>query len=119
MDMMFTNSTMDLISDVTVDIYEGLRRQSERDLPAFGPFRHGLMPVKQLKAKERFSRVYCVFLSLSNSHLIKALCTKRGKKRETEVNTPLFTTDSLRGYISVIEEAILIHLCLKKDVYLK
>ena len=61
-----------------VGIYEDSRRQSERDLPDLGAFRNGLMSVNSLKAKERFARVYCVFLSLSNSYLIQELCTKKG-----------------------------------------
>ena len=80
MEMMFTTLAMDLMYDVTVGIYEDSRRQSERDLPDLGPFRHGLMSVKQLKAKEIFSRIYCVFLTLSHSYLIQALCTKKEDK---------------------------------------
>ena len=37
-EMMFTTSGMDLISDVTVGIYEDSRRQIEHDLPDLGPF---------------------------------------------------------------------------------
>ena len=85
MDMTFTTSAMDLISDVTVSIYEHSRRQSERDLPDLGPFRNGLMSVKQLKAKETFSRIYCIFLSLSNSYLIQLFCTKKRKKEEKKL----------------------------------
>ena len=82
MEMMFTTSAMDLISGVTVDIYEDSHRQIERDLPDLESFRYGLMSIKQLKAKETFSRIYCVFLSLSNSYLIKALCTKTRERKE-------------------------------------
>ena len=39
--MMFTALAMDLISDVTVGIYEHSRRYSERDLPDLGSLRHG------------------------------------------------------------------------------
>ena len=55
--MMFTTSATDLITYVTVGIYEHSRRQSKSDGSDLGPFRHGLMSVKQLKAKEIFSRV--------------------------------------------------------------
>ena len=119
MEMIFTQSALDLISHVIVGIYEDSRRQSERDLPDIGPFRNGLMSVKSLKAKERFARVYCLFLALSNSHLIETLCTKKRKKRIDEVVTPNLTTDFLRGYFGVIEETLLFHLWLKKDRYLK
>ena len=80
MELTFTPGSMDLISHVVVGIYEDSRRQSERDLPDLGPFRHGLMSVKSLKAKERFSRVYCLFLAMSNSYLINELCKKKRKK---------------------------------------
>ena len=116
MEMMFTTSAMDLMSDITMGIYEHSRRQSERDIPDLGPFRHRLMSVKELKAKERCPRIYCVFLSLSNSYLIKHSVQKR-EKRGSEVDTPLFTTGSLRGYLGVIEEALLCHLWLQKDLY--
>ena len=38
------------------------------------------MSVKSLKAKDRFGRVYCLFLSLSNSYLIESLCTNKKEK---------------------------------------
>ena len=40
-------------------------------MPDLGPFRNGLMSVKALKAKERFARIYCVFLVLHNSYVIE------------------------------------------------
>ena len=55
---MFTTSLMDLISDVTVGIYEDAGSKIERDLPDLGSFRHGLMSVKQLKTKEICSRIH-------------------------------------------------------------
>lgn len=55
MDMLFTKASMDMISNVIVGIYNDARRQSERDLPYIGPFRNGLVKIKALKAKERFS----------------------------------------------------------------
>ena len=44
---MFTTSAIDLISDVAVVIYKHSRRQSERDLPDLGSFRHRLMSIKK------------------------------------------------------------------------
>ena len=93
MEMIFTLSALDSISLFIVGIYEDSKRQSERDLPDIGPFRNGLMSVKSLKAKERFARVYCLFLALSNSHLIELLCTKKRKKRSEEMVTPNLCTD--------------------------
>ena len=119
MELTFTPGSMDLISNVVVGIYEDSRRQSERDLPDLGPFRHGLMSVKSLKAKERFSRVYCLFLALSNSYLITELCTKKRKKSHDSSETFLLTQTFLRGYMGVIEQTLLFHLWLKKDNYLK
>ena len=88
MDMIFTQSAMDSIPYFIVSIFEDSKRQSEHDLPDIGPFRNGLMSIKSLKAKERFARVYCLFLALSNSHLIELLCTKKRNKRTGEENTP-------------------------------
>ena len=80
MDNIFTVSSLDLISHVAVVTYEDSRRQSERDLPDLGPFRNELMSGKSLKAKEIYSRIYCVFLALSNLFLIEALFTIKGRK---------------------------------------
>jgi hypothetical protein len=55
MELTFTQSGLDQISHFVVGIYNDSRRQSERDIPDLGPFKHGLMSVKTLKAKERFS----------------------------------------------------------------
>ena len=60
---------MDIISHAVVGTCEDSCRYSELDLPDLGPFCHVLMSVQQLNAKERFSRLYSVFLSLSNYFL--------------------------------------------------
>ena len=78
-DLIFTQTCMEMISQVVVGIYRDSKRQSERDLPDIGPFRSGLNSVKSLKAKERFARIYCLFLALSNSFLIKSLCPRKRK----------------------------------------
>ena len=70
MELTYKACAMDLISHVVVGIPQNSRRQSERDIIDLGPFQHGLVSIKSLKAKERFSRVYCLFLTLSNSYLI-------------------------------------------------
>ena len=82
MEMTCSTSATDLICDVSVGIYEHSQRKSERDLPDLGPFQYGLMSIKELKAKERFSQSYCVFLSLSILYLIQGLCTKKRKTGE-------------------------------------
>ena len=91
MDMLFTKSAIDLVSSVVVGIYNDSRRQSERDLPDLGPFRNGLMSVKALKAKERFVRIYCIYLALHNSYLIDDLCMKRIKQIAQQDNGEFFT----------------------------
>ena len=91
MKLTFTLGSMDIISHVVVGIYEDSRRQSERDVPDLGPFRHGLMSAKSLKANERFSRVYCLFLAMSNSYLINELCKKKSKKSHDCNETYLLT----------------------------
>ena len=57
MELVFTVHEMDIMSHVIVRMYEDSQRQSEQDLPNLGPFRNGLMSVKSLKEKERFSRI--------------------------------------------------------------
>ena len=80
MELIFTASAIDLIFYVAIEIHQDSRRQSERDMLDVGPFRHGFMYVKSLEAKERFSRVYCLFLALSNVCLIDEICKKKLKK---------------------------------------
>ena len=72
-----------------------------------------------MKAKERFSRIFFIYLALSNSYLIELLCTKKRKKDDKHTTAPLLTTDFLRGYLSMIEDTLTFYLWLKKDTYLK
>ena len=121
LDVLFTNASLDIISYTVVGIYHNSHRQSERNLPGLGPFRQGLMSVKSLKAKERFARVYCIYLALQNSYCIESLCKKKFKKRDChgDENPPLITRAFLRAYCSVIEDTILFHEWLKQDEFLK
>ena len=121
LDVFFTNSVLDIISYTVVGIFHNSHRQSERNLPGLGPFRQGLMSVKSLKAKERFARVYCIYLALNNSYCIQELCKKRFKKRDShgDNSPPFITRDFLRSYCGVIEDTILFHEWLKQDQFLK
>ena len=89
--MKFTQSALDLISQVVVDIYKYSRRQSERDIPDLGIFKDGLMSVIELNEKERLSRIYYVFLALSNSYIVKHLGTKKRKRSANDVDIPLLS----------------------------
>ena len=102
----FTTSTIDMISDIVVGIYKDSSRQNERDVPDLGSFRNGLTPIKLMKAKEQFIRIFCIYLALSNSYLIEKLCAKKRKKDDKHKTTPLLTTDFLRGYLSMIEDTL-------------
>ena len=109
---------MHLISNTTIKIYEKSRRQSERDLPDMGPFKKGLFSVKSLKAKERFARLYCIFLALCNSYLIKELMKKKRKRTETEPSKNL-TLQNLRNFKTVVEDTLLFYLWMKKETFPK
>ena len=119
MDMLFTKTSMDMFSSVIVGIYNDARRQSERDLPDIGPFRNGLVSIKALKAKERFTRIYCVFLAMHNSYLIEELCKKRQKKIRENDNGPFITKALLQQFFSILEDTLTFHLWLKKNRFLK
>ena len=54
-------------------MYQDSRKQSERNLPDLGSFRHAFMSVKQLAIKERFSSIYGLFLFLYNSYVMKSV----------------------------------------------
>ena len=73
-ELMFTQISMELISHVVAGIYKDGKRQSERTLPNISPFRNGLNTVAKLKAKERYARIFVLFMALSNSYLIQKLC---------------------------------------------
>ena len=70
----FTESSMSEISTTTAGICKDYCRQSERDILYLGHFRKGLMSFKSLKAKDRFGRIFCVYLSLMISYLVCDLC---------------------------------------------
>ena len=117
--MTFTESSIADISTTTAGICKDSRRQSERRIPYLGHFRKGLMSVKSLKAKDRFGRIFLVYISLINSHLICDLCKKRKRKSDDVLNTPQLIIEFLRGYFGMIKHTLMFHLWLKKDSYLK
>ena len=93
---------MNLIYHVVVGIYQDSRRKSERSLLGLGPFYHRLMSVKSPKIKEIFSRVYYLFLALSNLYLVDELCKKKRKKILNKYHAPLLTRGVITGYFGVI-----------------
>ena len=112
--MLFTNSAIDLVLSVVIGIYNDSRRQSECDLPDLGPFRNGLMSVKVLKAKERFARIYCMYLALQNSYLVDELYKKRIKRIAQNDNGEFFTEGLLYKSFNVVEDTLIFHLWFKK-----
>ena len=56
------------------------RRQSEYDIHDLGHFRKRLLSVKPLKAKDRFRRIFRVYLSPMNSYLVCDLCKRERRK---------------------------------------
>jgi len=73
------------------------------------------MSVKALKAKERFARIYCIYLALHNSYLIDDLCMKRIKQIAQQDNGEFFTEVLLYKFFKVVEDTLIFHLWLKKD----
>ena len=118
-DLIFTPMCIEMISQVIVGIYRDSKRQSERDLPNIGPFKNGLNSIKSLKAKERFARIYCLFLALSNSFLIKNLCTKKRKRLDDEHDAPLIKRPYLIKLNKVIHDTLIFYLWLKQEKFLK
>ena len=85
MELISMQSALDLISYIVGGTYKYIRRQSEHNITDLGLFKNGLMSVKSLKTRERLSRIYFVFLALSNSYIVKYLCTKKRKSSATTV----------------------------------
>ena len=116
---MFTQTSMDSISSVIAGIYRDNRRQSERDLPNIGAFRNGLTSVAKLKATERFSRVYVLLLALTNSFLVKDLCTRKRKKLHNSNNAPLISRTFIVNLVMVLHNTLTFHQWLKKETFCK
>ena len=97
---------MDQISHVEVDISIDSRRQSDRSLPDISPFTNALNSITKLKAKERFARIYIIFLAMSNSYLIKNLCTRKRKNCMIMI-VPMITRILLLKLFLVLKENLL------------
>ena len=120
LDLFFTQASLDIISSAVACIVKNSRRQSERDVPDLNPFREGLTSVASLKARERFARVYALYLALRNDHVIAALCTKKRKKKKGDTTpTSHITPSFISGYANVIEDTLCFHQWLKQDQFLK
>ena len=118
-ELMFTQTSMDQISHVVAGIYKDSRRQSERSLPNMSPFRNGLNSVAKLKAKERYARIYILFLALLNSYLSKDLCSRKRKKMHDNNDTPLITRMFLVKLLIVLKQTLSFHQWLKKERFVK
>ena len=116
-DMIFNDSTMDILSNTIIGIYNASKHQSERSLPSLHPFRDGL-GLRTLKGKERYSRVFAFFLALMNSYTVEELC-KRSFKGEAGEQKPKFTANWLRGFTNVLEETLIFFHWLNSDEFLK
>ena len=88
-ELMFTQISIVQISHIVAGIYKDSRRQSERALPDMSPFRNGLNSIAKLKVKEHYARIYILFLAMSNSYLIKNLCTSKWGRLHDNDNTPM------------------------------
>ena len=116
-ELMFTQTCMELISHVVAGIYKDGKRQSERTLPNISPFRNGLNTVAKLKAKERYARIFVLFMALSNSYLIKILCSKRKKRQDDNETPPMINRIFLLKLYIVLTETLMFHMWLKKEKY--
>ena len=86
LDLMFTQSSFDLISTTVSGIYEDNKRQSERSFPSISPFRNGLNSITKLKAKERHGKIFVLVLAFSNSYLTNHLYSRKRKKYMMKIN---------------------------------
>jgi hypothetical protein len=80
------------------------------------------MSIKTLKAKERFARIYCFCLALSNSYLVEFLCTKKRKQYDDDsgdTEVPFITKEFLKSYYMVIEDTLIFHQWMKQNNYKK
>ena len=84
----FTESNISEMPNIIAGICKDSCCQNERNIPYLGHFRKELMSVKSLKTKDRFGRIFCVYLSLMNSHLICDICKRKKRKRNDVQNTP-------------------------------
>ena len=118
-DLMFTQTSMDQISHVVAGINKDSGRQSDRSLPDISPFKNGLNTIARLKAKERFARIFILLLAMSNSYLIKNLCTRKRKRMNDNNDTPMITKIFLMKLFIVIKDTLMFHQWLKNEKFPK
>ena len=108
----FTDSGNKVFTDTFCKIYPYASCQSDRQMPSLSPFRRGIGSVKCLKAKERFARVFALYLCLMNSHCIKNLTEVKLKGEDIDYSKN--TVATLTGYLHAIEETLALHEWLKQ-----
>ena len=111
-DLSFTDKGNLAISKTFDSIYPYACCQSDRQMPSVHPFRHGISSVKSLKAKERFCRVFAVYLCFMNSFCIEKLLRVQKKGGNGRENNSLAL---LRGYLLALEETLCLHTWLKQE----
>ena len=110
-DLSFTDAANEHVSVNFSRIYPFLKCQSERNIPMLRPFRDGISSVKSLKATERHARVFAVYLSVMNPFLVKTL--QKYKKAGQDDPTMKNTIHSIKRYVTVLEDTLMIHEWLK------
>ena len=110
-DLSFTDAANEHISTNFTRVYPFLKCQSERNVPSIRPFRDGISSVKSLKAKERYARVFAVYLSMMNPYLVKKL--EQYKKAGQDNANVKNSTHSIKQYVTVLEDTLMIHEWLK------
>jgi hypothetical protein len=120
LEMKFTRKSIAFISMTIAGIVRNGKRQSVRNLPDLGPFENGIIGVTSLNAKQKFARIYALYLAFMNPYVIEQLSKAKVKKLPSQQTaTQYHTKHSLRYFATVIEDTVLFHQWMKQDNYLK
>ena len=88
--------------------------QSARNYPYMGTFAHGVSEAKKLSAKEKFARLYCIYLALLTSDFQSEVVGQKGRREKKKdgkgfETATIISSSEFSNWIKVFEQTILLH----------
>ena len=88
--------------------------QSARNYPYMGTFAHGVSEAKKLSAKEKFARLYCIYLTLLTSEFQSEVVGQKGRREKKKdgkgfETATIISSSEFSNWIKVFEQTILLH----------
>ena len=122
------NKTMDLINHFVISWYKKRRfHQSQNNMPSIVNLQGGVTNCDTLTAKQQYSRVFAIFLSLHNPTIFKSLAFDKRSSRVKEDGSDTFHFVELdpigvpkaRKWVGLVYESLIMYQFLMKDSHLK